>query len=77
MELSSFCNNYSMTALVSAFFTVGHHHNYESLARRAAIITLVKYFTIDVLDTVDILEILFETNEISEEHVSLFTQNQS
>ena len=64
-----------MTALVSAFFTVGHHHNYESLARRAAIITLVKYFTIDVLDTVDILEILFETNEISEEHVSLFTQN--
>lgn len=42
-------------------FTVAHHHNHESLARRAAIIGLVKTFTIDLLDTVDILDVLFDT----------------
>lgn len=53
----------SLSAIVCVFFTVGHHHNHESLARRAAIIALIKNFTIDLLDTVDILEVLFETEE--------------
>lgn len=52
---------YSASAIVCVFFTVAHHHNHESLARRAAIIGLVKAFTIDLLDTADILDVLFDT----------------
>lgn len=52
-----------MTAIICVFYTVGQHHNHESVARRAAIISLIKTFTIDLLDTVDILEVLFETAE--------------
>lgn len=52
---------YSITAITCIFFTVGHHHNHESLARRAAILLLVKTFTLDLLDTIDVLDVLFET----------------
>ncbi|XP_067949920.1 uncharacterized protein [Watersipora subatra] len=55
------------SALICIFFTWSHHHNHESLARRASILSLVKLFTIDVLDTVDILDILFEIAESSGE----------
>jgi len=52
---------YSITAIISVLFTIGHHHHHESLARRAAILALAKMFTIDILDTVDILDVLFNT----------------
>ncbi|XP_067949164.1 uncharacterized protein [Watersipora subatra] len=51
------------TAIICIFFTWGHHHNHESLARRASIMSLVKLFTIDVLDTVDILDVLLIIEE--------------
>lgn len=52
---------FSITAITCIFFTAGHHHNRESLARRAAILILIKTFTLDLLDTIDLLDVLFET----------------
>lgn len=54
---------YSITAVVCVFFTSGHHHRTESLARRASIMSMIRTFTIDILDTVDVLDVLYDTEE--------------
>ncbi|KAF6031258.1 hypothetical protein EB796_010494 [Bugula neritina] len=68
-EISDLRLTISGTALICVMFTIGHHHNKESLARRASILSLARNFTIDLLDTVEILNVLFE---IAKEHKTDF-----